>query len=172
MKILIALVAALFLVIDSAQADLLCARNNIKPNKKGRVALARALQTTADTTCPRGFSPVFDTAAVAVLGQQGQQGPQGEPGTINISQCRFLTENTILFGGDDFEMVSAGCSPSEYLLTHAGSASDINVDMISTVLTSYPGESIAAGIQYYFGRNDPGSFDSVGISASAICCPR
>ncbi len=170
MKLLVALVVVATCLMGSAQADLLCVKSSVKASKSGKVALGQSFQSTTDSRCPAGFQPVFDTAAVAAV--KGPPGPQGVPGIVNIFACHVVTQNTIIFGGDDFESISSGCPQSEFMLTHAGSASSINVDIISTSLQAYPNEPFPSGVTYYFGRNNVGALTDVGISASAVCCPR
>jgi len=167
---LFVLALGLLSFITQAQADLLCARSSVKANKKGAVALGKSFQLTPGSVCPKGYLPVFDTAMVSA--QQGPQGPQGVPGVVNIFACRVVTQNTVMVAGDDFEEISSGCPQSEFMLTHAGSASSVNVDIISTLFNAYPNEPFPSGVTYYFGRNNVGALVDVGVSASALCCPR
>lgn len=83
-----------FAVPLSVSADLLCAKKNVKPNKKGKVALAKGLKTTSESSCPRGFVSILDTSvfkgdtgATGATGAAGAAGAAGADGLLNLDTC-------------------------------------------------------------------------------------
>ncbi len=171
----------LVFISSTASADLLCAKNVAKA-KKGKVAFANNLQVTTDSTCPAGYSPVFDTEALrgekgdkgdtGASGPTGPAGSNGMDGLLTISQCRTVLGVDSIVGSADYGTVVADCTSSEFLLTHSGTTTDINTDVVGNDLRYFPDEDFPSGVVYEFGRNNPSNTNTVVIGCVAVCCPR
>lgn len=154
-------VLAILMAATTAHADLLCAKNNTKANKKGKVSFARNLRHVAGDSCPRGYTPVFNSDAFT---------PQ-LPQLFSIHQCRHELAGEVVAPDSSGTFVQVSCNSNEYVLTHGGSSDSLNMDIISVILTTKEGENVPTGVQYWFRRNFA-ELTTVLLSASAVCCPR
>jgi hypothetical protein len=75
-----------FAVAPQCYADLLCVKKTVQSSKAGRVSLGSSLIVAKETTCPRGFKPVFDIGVLkgtdGAVGTQGPAGPAGPVGPV------------------------------------------------------------------------------------------
>lgn len=171
MKKILVIILLLVSFLPSAYADLLCAKKKARA-KNGKVPFAKSLQATTDATCPKGYSPVFDSGVAITQGPSGPVGLQGPAGVLDIHRCRSVSESSVdIAGANDVAIIDVACEPDEFLLTHAGSTSDLTTSPISVNFTAYGDEGFPAGVVYWFGRLEPQNTNTVGTSVMIICCP-